>query len=264
MRLPALLLAAALLTGCGTADSTANEAPVERATMVPDARKVPAAAGAEEAPRATLNELQATADDSVAAKAETMRAVRLMRGVDVSHHQGAIDWERVVGDRIEFAWLKATEGTTFTDPTYVDNRDRARAAGLRVGAYHYFSICGEGAPQAEHFVEVVGKQVDASAWLPPAVDVELDPACSPTRDELLDRLRDFIAVAEKGTGRTVVVYAFPDLERRYRISEELDRPRWVRRLGNRHPEGNWLVWQKSQTASVDGINTPVDLDLMRP
>ncbi|WP_235738861.1 glycoside hydrolase family 25 protein [Nocardioides alcanivorans] len=204
-------------------------------------------------------------DATAAASAETspLRAARHLRGVDVSHHQGWIDWERVANDRVDFAWLKATEGTSHTDPTYVDNRDRARAAGLRVGGYHYFSICSDGAPQAEHFVKVVGDQSDSTTQLPPAVDVELDPDCNPTREVLLNRLSDFIRVAEKGTGRTVIVYAFPDLERRYKVSEKLDRPRWVRKLGDREPGGNWLVWQKSQTAEVEGISTPVDLDLMR-
>ena len=133
---------------------------------------------------------------------------------------------------------------------------------MRVGAYHYFSICRDGGPQAQHFVNVVGDISDRTN-LPPAVDVELDPACTPTRDELVTRVSDFINAVEESTGRTVVVYAFPDLEKQYQLTMALDRPTWVRRLGQKQPTGDWLVWQKSQSATVAGINGPVDLNLMR-
>ncbi len=263
MRLFVLLLAAILLAGCtSTDDEPRSKEPVERATMVPDARKLAAAVPENELHAAAPQAESSLADlskDTVTLRAE----VRQARGIDLSHHQGPVDWERVAADGIEFVWLKATEGATYTDPTYADHRRRAAEAGLQVGGYHYFSICGDGAAQAEHFVQVVGDQSDATTWLAPALDVELDPACEPTRAELLARLRDFLRVAEAGTGRKLVVYAFPDLERRYRIATALDRPQWVRRLGSREPHGNWLVWQKSQTARVDGIQRPVDLNLMR-
>lgn len=265
VRLPALLLAAALaVTGCGTANGTAGEdEPMQRATMVPDVREAPSAdalpgdgrvrSHVEDGPKATSK-----------AVGKAQRTTRYLRGIDVSHHQGAIDWERVAADRVEFAWLKATEGTGFVDPRYAENRRGASEAGLRVGGYHYFSICADGAPQAEHFVEVVGDQSDAKTTLPPALDVELDDSCDPSRDELLQRLRAFLEVAEAGTGRRVVVYVFPDLEERYDVARALDRPLWIRRLGNREPQQGWLVWQKSQTATVDGVDGGVDLDLMHP
>lgn len=264
MRLPALLLTAALaLTGCGSATSasTVSEEPVERASMVPDVRKAPAPEAdlLRQEPRPT----ESLPADANVAERRAVRAARLVRGIDVSHHQGSIDWELVAADRVDFAWIKATEGTSFVDPRFAANRDGARSAGLRVGAYHYFSICSDGAPQAEHFVRTVGKLSDTVTDLPPALDVELDPACDPTRDELLAELREFIRIAEKGTGRTVVVYAFPSLEKRYDVAAALERPLWVRRLGDREPAGNWMVWQKSQTATVAGIDGGVDLDLMR-
>ena len=58
---------------------------------------------------------------------------RRVRGIDVSHHQGAIDWQAVARDGVQFAYLKATEGTTFTDPAYADQH-------LGAGSGH--QLCG--------------------------------------------------------------------------------------------------------------------------
>jgi lysozyme len=66
-------------------------------------------------------------------------------GIDVSHHQGVIDWERVANDGISFAYMKATEGNEFVDERFADNWRGAANAGLDRGAYHYFPLCSPGA-----------------------------------------------------------------------------------------------------------------------
>lgn len=181
-------------------------------------------------------------------------------GVDVSHHQGAIDWQRVGADGISFAYLKASEGTGFTDPRFADNVRGAHGAGVRAGGYHYFTLCGQGAPQAEHFLTVIGRQTT----MPPAVDVEFNGNCQPgpPREALLVELRAFIETVEARTGTRMVVYLYPELEEHYRIADDLDRPQWVRSLGLR-PSREWWIWQKSDRARIDGISSPADLNQMR-
>jgi lysozyme len=189
---------------------------------------------------------------------------RLVRGVDASHHQGAIDWARVRRDRMDFAYLKASEGSTFVDPRFVSNARAASAAGLRVGGYHYFSTCSPGAPQGEHFVDVLAS-AGAAEQLPPAIDLELQGNCAqpPPREELLAEVRAFMKVVERATGRRMVVYAYPDFEARYRFAPVLDRRQWVRRIGNRPPDRQWWIWQKDDRATVEGFSAPADLNLMR-
>ncbi|WP_170981530.1 GH25 family lysozyme [Nocardioides dongxiaopingii] len=189
---------------------------------------------------------------------------RWVRGIDASHHQGAIDWERVAGDDVGFAYLKASEGSTFTDPRFVDNVAGASRAGLRVGGYHYFSLCSPGAPQGEHLVETLGAA--GRTTLPPAVDLELQGQCAtpPARADLLAEVRAFLDVVEAATGRRVVVYAFPDLEEEYRLADELGRRQWVRRLGDLPPARDWWIWQRADDATVAGVDGPTDLNLMRP
>lgn len=75
-------------------------------------------------------------------------------GIDVSHYQGRIDWERVRKDSIQFAILKASEGTTFVDGQFARNRREAAKHGVLLGAYH-FVRAGQGAAQARHFLELL-------------------------------------------------------------------------------------------------------------
>ena len=114
-------------------------------------------------------------------------------GIDASHHQGAIDWEAVTNSDISFAYLKATEGTSYTDPTFAQHRAAALDVGMRVGGYHYFQLCSPGPEQAAHFASVLG-DLSAGNLLPAAVDLELAGSCTtpPPRGVLLDEVRSFL------------------------------------------------------------------------
>jgi lysozyme len=90
-------------------------------------------------------------------------------GVDVSNHQGKIDWETLVTQDISFAFIKATEGSSYVDPWFNQNWKEAAKTGIRVGAYHFFSFDSAGEKQATLFCKNV-PQVDN--MLPPVVDVE--------------------------------------------------------------------------------------------
>ena len=244
-----LLLVALLTSACG-ADPEADE---------PSRSKSESSAVASSSPEPTATPSATTTP----AQEPTPRA-RPVRGVDVSHHQGDVDWERVRRDRIEFAYLKATEGSGFTDPRFLANARAARSAGLRVGGYHYFSTCSPGAPQGEHFARVLDAAPARS--MPPAIDLELLGNCSdpPPRPVLLDEVRAFIDVVERRTGQRVVVYAYPEFETRYRFADALDRRQWVRRIGNRPPSRDWFIWQKDDQAVIDGISGPADLNVLAP
>ncbi len=58
-------------------------------------------------------------------------------GCDTSHYQGGINWTNVKNGGMVFAWTKATESTTYTDPYYVANITRAKAVGIPIGGYHF-------------------------------------------------------------------------------------------------------------------------------
>ncbi len=129
-----------------------------------------------------------------------------VRGVDVSSWQGEIDWPTLAGEGISFAWIKATEGSTFTDPKFAFNAENALKTGLAVGAYHFFSFETPGKTQAEHFLATVSGY---ELTLPPVVDLEFYGSFSktpPDREAVLNELSDFISAVREKTGKEPVLY----------------------------------------------------------
>ena len=180
-------------------------------------------------------------------------------GIDVSAHQGSIDWRRVADDGIGHAWIKATEGGDFTDRRFADNWAAARDAGIKRGAYHFFTLCRPGDEQAGHFLATVRDLGE----LAPAVDLELAGNCAarPPREAVARELATFLRIVEQRSGRPTVLYLGADWQEAYPVARE-GRPLWLRRV-LRRPSGDWYVWQVQGRARVEGVAGPVDLDVVR-
>jgi lysozyme len=181
-------------------------------------------------------------------------------GIDVSGHQGAIDWTAVARDHVSFVYIKATQGTTFVDPRFAANLAGAESAGLARGAYHFFSLCSTGIDQARNFLKTAPP---SSMTLPPAVDLELPGNCSerPPRSQVQAQLSAFLAAVEAATGQPVVLYIGASFERAYPVAQKASSPLWVPRFLLR-PAGSWFMWQVDGLAHLNGISGDVDLDIM--
>lgn len=182
-------------------------------------------------------------------------------GVDVSHHQGDIDWPRVRADSIVFAYVKATEGADFVDPRFVENWRGAHAAHLRVGAYHFFSFCRSPEEQAEHFLATVPQ--DRSA-LPAVLDVELGGSCAsmPPVEEVRRALHRWLEIVARRSGRRPMVYVTREAYARFVREAGFGEAIWIRDIW-REPDRRELpftLWQFQARARVDGVEGPVDLD----
>lgn len=182
-----------------------------------------------------------------------------VHGLDVSNHQGEIDWQAVADDGIDFAWIKASEGGDFVDAFFAANWQGATDAGVRRGAYHFFTLCRPGAEQAANFLAVVPRE---GTMLAPSIDLELAGNCSqrPSQAWLERELGDFIELVEAATGQQVLLYVGADMEQEYDIKTVFDRPLWERRI-LRRPAGPWEVWQASFFADINGVAGGVDLNL---
>jgi lysozyme len=91
--------------------------------------------------------------------------------------RGEIDWETLASQGIDFAWIKATEGSSHVDPRFPENWARANETGLLVGAYHFMSFESSGTAQAEH---LAGQIPATPGTLPPVIDLELYGPTSPS------------------------------------------------------------------------------------
>ncbi|HEX3426344.1 MAG TPA: GH25 family lysozyme [Acidimicrobiales bacterium] len=182
-------------------------------------------------------------------------------GIDVSNHQGHIDWNRVAHDGISFAYIKATEGGDFIDHDFAANWASSAGTGIERGAYHFFTLCTPGVAQAQNFLHTVPPDPNALA---PAVDLELAGNCHsrPNREAVVAQLNDFLATVEEATHKPTVLYVGDDFERRYRVNEALARPSWKAHFVLQ-PGGHWTIWQVDSSAHVDGISGGVDLDVLR-
>jgi lysozyme len=183
-------------------------------------------------------------------------------GIDVSHHQGRIDWPRVARDDIEFAYIKATEGGDFVDDRFAENWAAAQEAGVARGAYHFFTLCTGGREQAANFLRVVPVE---TAALPPSVDLELAGNCAarPHRAEVERELHEFLRLIEEATGDRTVLYVGDDFEDLYPVRASFDRPLWHRRFMRRPNVEGWVIWQIGGFAEVDGVRGRVDLNVFR-
>ena len=92
-----------------------------------------------------------------------------VHGIDISRWQGDIDWNRVRGAGISFAFIKATEGGDHADPNF--RRYWAQAAQARIprGAYHFYYFCRTGAENAYWYIRNVPREAGS---LPPVLDME--------------------------------------------------------------------------------------------
>jgi len=184
-----------------------------------------------------------------------------LRGIDVSHHQGRIDWRRVAADDVVFAIIKATEGGDHVDDAFAENLRGARAAGLVVGAYHFFTFCRPGADQAKNFISQVplGEQL-----LPPVVDIEFHGNCPrrPSPDELNAELLAFLGPVEAAYGKPAILYITDEAAPIYSAHMPIRR-RWLRSLRGPLNEDDWVYWQYLDTGRVDGIDGDVDLNVLK-
>ncbi|HTV71104.1 MAG TPA: GH25 family lysozyme [Rhizobiaceae bacterium] len=184
-----------------------------------------------------------------------------VRGIDVSNHQGVIDWRRVAADDVSFAIIKATEGGDWIDKSFARNIEAARAAGLAVGAYHFFTFCRPGADQAKNFISVVPRD---GSLLPPVVDIEFWGNCpeQPSLATFAAELKAFLDPVEAAFGKPAIVYIIGEAIDLYG-SAVPERHRWVRSLAAHPGHEDWIYWQYHNKGRVDGIEGDVDLNVLQ-
>ncbi len=187
------------------------------------------------------------------------------QGIDVSHHQGAIDWAALPAQGVDFAYIKASEGGDFRDRRFAGNWAGAQAAGIRCGAYHFFTLCRGGAEQAANFIAAVPAEADA---LPPAVDLEYMGNCDRplSIDQFHAELASYLRLVEAHYRQPALLYLTEEFDAAYHVSARVDRPLWLRNLVFEPGFGArpWRLWQVSSFRRLRGINGRVDWNVARP
>jgi lysozyme len=184
-------------------------------------------------------------------------------GIDVSHHQGKIQWEEVAKEKIDFVYIKATEGATYIDPCFHYNIKGATDAGLLVGAYHYFRMTSGATEQFHNFKKAL-KGYNIS--LVPMIDVETSDGKSVK--ELQDSLNVFIRLLKEEYGCPPMIYGTQRSYNTYCAPRYNNYHLYIGRYGPNKPvimgTGTYTIWQYTEKASVRGIPKPVDMCRFHP
>ena len=189
-----------------------------------------------------------------------------IHGIDISHHQGVIDWEKLRNNGmiekhpVRFIMIKATEGASTIDSRFADNFYQAREYGFVRGAYHFWSTVSTGKAQAEHFIRNVRLE---EGDLPPVLDVEHKSKGQSVEDfkkEILDWLNN----VEKHYNVKPIIYTYYKFKTAYLGDSVFDKyPYWIAHyyVDEVKYKGKWKFWQHTDCGRLPGIKGYVDFDI---
>ncbi len=193
-----------------------------------------------------------------------------MNILDVSHHQGVIDWVKVVNSSFkpEGVFIKATEGLGYTDPKLISNAKGAKAVGLKIGYYHFASLNDKN--------ELIDAKNEAKAFItaikilpkndyPLVLDIESNPGKLSKEEVLIWVNTFFYELAQNGYTDYILYSYSPFLNENLPVNHKLGNIKlWVADYSEPLilPRGwskQWL-WQYTQTGKIQGIVGNVDLN----
>jgi len=178
-----------------------------------------------------------------------------LQGIDVSHYQGTIDWAQIQDQGIDFAFIKATEGSSYVDECFYDNWRAAGQTDIMIGAYHFFSFDSDARSQAALFIDTVG---NLSGKITPVIDVEFygdkwnDP---PEKDDVTERLGMLLSILEEYYHVRPIIYTTYNVYGKYIKDGFKEYPLWIRNVyfpPDWHMKGEWSFWQYTDTAVMSG------------
>lgn len=191
-----------------------------------------------------------------------------VKGVDVSVYQGDIDWRNLKDEGVRFAFIKATEGASFTDRNFKYNWRKAHRAGIKTGAYHFISYDSPGDVQAHHFINTAGNR-----WgmMPPVVDVEFYDEYlvnNPSKDKMYAVLDAFIETVENEYRIKPIIYTNLSIYNKYISGRYDEYPIWISSpdgIPDKLPDGReWIFCQYTFTEtspSIEGGAVHVDYNV---
>lgn len=186
-------------------------------------------------------------------------------GVDVSKYQKHINWKALSdmnhqGKKLSFAFIKASEGKSIIDPLFSYNAHSGKKSRLYVGAYHFYRFNVSPSDQMQLFLQTI-KEHNFS--LPPVIDVETEDGDD--SEQIRKELQLALEIVENECKRKPIIYTNPAFFKKHLAGHFSDYSFWVAHYYVKKPlipaTMNAHFWQITDKATVDGIQTPVDLNV---
>jgi len=186
-------------------------------------------------------------------------------GIDLSSYQNPVNWANLAECGIKFAFLKATEGVTWKDPTFTDKWKQAKSVGILRGAYHFFRPNKDASEQADNFLNSLNAVGGLEANdLPPVLDTEANNSVGSS--VIRSRWLEWLKIVEQKSGRKPILYTYPSFWNGLGSTPEFKAyPLWIAhyRLGRPDIPGAWTTcyfWQYTDQGRIKGISDYVDLN----
>ena len=188
-----------------------------------------------------------------------------IHGIDISHYQGDINWNKlrhsiIEGCPLRFIIIKSTEGSTRIDEKFKDNFYQAREHGFTRGAYHFYSVHTPAYQQATHFMKTVKLE---NGDLPPVLDVEHKPK-NQTDDEFKSSVHLWLDMVEKHYNVKPIIYTYFKFKMRYLNDSIFNQyPYWIAHyyVDSLEYQGQWKFWQHTDVGRLPGIKGNVDFNI---
>lgn len=181
-----------------------------------------------------------------------------VKGIDISRHNGNIDFKKVKEAGMDFVFIKASEGGDHRDSNFLDNYRNARAVGLKVGFYHFFRFDKEGVEQGVNFARCVGSR---HSDLGLVIDIEqnTNPEDIP-KEVVIDRLSSMVDYLNL-LGFRVTFYSNVDGYYDYIAENFRGYPLWICSFHQYPLDADWTFWQYSHSGLIEGIEGKVDMNV---
>ena len=188
-----------------------------------------------------------------------------IRGIDISHYQGNIDWEQlknamIMGCPLRFVIIKSTEGSTRLDENFRENFNQARDFGFIRGVYHFWSNKSTAREQAYFFLDKVHL---TEGDLPPVLDIEHKPADKSVEDFQRDVLT-WLHIVEDRYHVKPIIYTYYKFKEQYLSAPVFDDyPYWIAHyyVDKVQYKGKWKFWQHTDAGKLPGIKGYVDFNI---
>ncbi len=191
-------------------------------------------------------------------------------GIDVSNHNGRVDFDAVKKDKRDFAFVLASDGESFTSDLFKNQYGGAGKAGLIRGAYHFGRPDGSATKQADHFLSTVDYTTDGKS-LPPVLDLEANPNGSTCygldHGQMKQWVEEFVGEVKDKTKRDAIIYTRSGFWRQCTGNSKAfaGNPLWIAEWGVDEPStiGGWksyTFWQYSNSGKVNGVDGQVDVN----
>ena len=184
-------------------------------------------------------------------------------GFDVSEYQSEIDWEQTYhideSFELSFVFIRATAGKNKVDSRFKENWKASKERQLIRGAYHYYRPNENSIEQANNFIKNVKLE---KGDLPPVLDIEKLPK-SQSIDSLKVGLRRWLKKVEKHYKVKPIIYSGESYYNDFLKKEFSDYPLWIANYNfwRNHLEDDWLFWQFTEKAQIQGIEGMVDVNI---